>query len=283
VPELPEVQTIVSELKTEILGKKIKNIEVKVPKMVLGDVKSIEALKVEDVRRRAKLIIIGLEKGLNLVIHLKLTGQLIYNQNSKIKIQKSKLQFKSQNGLGPTRVIFHFTDGSQLFFNDLRKFGYVKILDSQGLEKTLAKENYGPEPLEPQFTLEKFRELLSKRPNAQIKPLLMDQTFIAGIGNLYSDEILFYAGVHPKRRVKELRSEEVKKIYEGIGKILKEALRYKGSSIDTYRTTTGEKGTFEFHCKVYRREGQKCYRCGSIIKVIKIGGRSAHFCPKCQT
>jgi formamidopyrimidine-DNA glycosylase len=275
VPELPEVQTIVSELKTEILGKKIKDIEVKVPKMVLGDVKSIEALKVEDVRRRAKLIIIGLEKGLNLVIHLKLTGQLLY------KSQISNL--KSQNDLGPTRIIFYFTDGSQLFFNDLRKFGYVKILDSQGLERTLAKENYGPEPLEKEFTLEKFKGLLSKKPNAQIKPLLMDQTFIAGIGNLYSDEILFYAGVHPKRRVRELKSEEVKKLYEGIGKILNEALKYKGSSIDTYRTTTGQKGTFEFHRKVYRREGQKCYRCGSIIKVIKIGGRSAHFCPKCQT
>jgi len=274
VPELPEVQTIVNELKEEIVGKKIAKIEVFEPKMVRGDGSKLGGLAVTGIRRRAKLIIIDLEKDWHLAIHLKLTGQLIYqNQKSKIKEQKN---------LEPTRVIFYFTDGSQLFFNDLRKFGYVKILDDKGLEENLKKENYGPEPLEKDFTQEKFQELLSKKPNAQIKPLLMDQTFIAGIGNLYSDEILFYAGVHPKRKVRELKSEEVKKIYEGIGKILNEALKYKGSSIDTYRRTSGEKGTYELHRKVYRREGQKCYKCGSIIKSLKIGGRTAHFCPKCQ-
>ena len=274
MPELPEVQTIVNELKKEIVGKKIENIEVKAPKMVSGNVERVKALEVEDVRRRAKLIIIDLSKDFHIAIHLKLTGQLIYQS------QKSKV--KSQNDLGPTRVVFHFTDKSQLFFNDLRKFGYVKILDSKSLEDTLKKENYGPEPLEPQFTLEKFKQLLATRPREKIKPLLMDQTFIAGIGNLYSDEILFYAKVHPLRKVKELKSEEVKKLYQGIREILKAALKYKGSSIDTYRMTTGEKGTYEFHRMVYRREGEKCKRCGATIKSVKIGGRLAHFCPGCQ-
>lgn len=277
MPELPEVQTIVSELNREILGKKIKDIEIRVPKMVLGSVKDVAGLKIKAVKRRAKLIIINLEKNHYIVIHLKLTGQLFY-------LPKGAEETKTGEGIGKfTHVIFNFKDGSRLIFNDLRKFGYVKILDSKGLKKTLIKENYGPEPLEKDFTLEKFKELLDKKSNSQLKPLLMDQTFIAGIGNLYSDEILFYAGVHPKRRVRELKSEEVKKLYQGIGKILNDALKYKGTSLDTYRTTSGAKGTFEFHRKVYRRKGQKCYQCGEIIKSLKMGGRTAHFCPKCQT
>jgi len=273
MPELPEVQTIVNELKREIVGKRIARLEIGVPKMVSGDIQSIVGLAIKDVRRRAKLIIFQLENAINLVIHLKLTGQLIYSDQSKAI---------SEEKLGPTRIIFHFTDGSRLFFNDLRKFGYLKVLDKVGLEKVLAKENYGPEPLEWAFTLQKFQELLKTKPNAQLKPLLMDQTFIAGIGNLYSDEILFYAGIHPKRRVKELAADKISKLYQGIKEILNEALKYKGSSIDTYRRTTGEKGTYEFHRKVYRKEGQKCSRCGQIIQSLKIGGRTAHYCPGCQ-
>lgn len=274
MPELPEVETIVSELDQKVKGRKISDLEILEPKMLYGDPRLIKGLEIERIRRRAKLIIFDLSSNFHLIIHLKLTGQLIVKEKNE--------ENKGLDELGPTRIIIRFTDGSQINFNDLRKFGWLKIVDEKQLSDILKKENYGPEPLEKDFTLEKFTSLLAQREKAQIKPLLMDQTFIAGIGNLYSDEILFYAGIHPKRRVGELTNAEIKKIHEGIKKILTEALKYKGSSLDTYRRTTGEKGTYEFHRKVYRRAGQKCLRCGSVIKSIKMGGRTACFCPNCQ-
>lgn len=276
MPELPEVQTIVSQLREEIVGQRIRNIEVIVPKMVLGDIKRVEPLKIKDVRRKAKLIIIELENSFHLVIHLKLTGQLFY-------IPKGKTKTKTGQGINKyTRVVFNFQDGSRIIFNDLRKFGYVKILNEKELERNFLKENYGPEPLSPEFTFGKFRELLERKPKSRIKPLLMDQTFIAGIGNIYSDEVLFYAAVHPLRKVQDLTDKEVKEIYKGISKILNQAIKHKGTSIDTYRTTTGEGGSYAFYRKVYRRKGQKCLGCGGVVNSLKIGGRTSYFCPKCQ-
>lgn len=276
MPELPEVQTIVNELQPVVTDRVIQKIKVLTPKMVLGEPKKVYGQKVLGVRRRAKLIIFDLTDGWHLLIHLKLTGQLFY---------LSPKEERTKTGEGQNRftaIIFYFDDGSRLLFNDLRKFGYLKILDEKGFLEILKKENYGPEPLDPDFTLEKFQKMLFERPNAQIKPLLMDQSFIAGIGNLYSDEILFFAGVHPKRKVNSLDDIKIEKIYQGIQGVLKEALKYKGSSIDTYRRLNGERGTFEFHRKVYRRKGEKCFVCGTPITSLKFGGRTAYYCPTCQ-
>ena len=242
MPELPEVETIRRQLAKKIIGKKI------------------EGKKITGLRRRAKILIIDFNDGSSLIFHLKLTGQLIFNGEPSRH----------------TRHIFKFDDGSKLVFNDIRKFGWWKhVQSSKDVEKT-----FGPEALK--VDLKGFENILEKRPNAKIKPLLMDQKFIAGIGNIYSDEILFVAKVQPLRRVKTLTSEEIKAIWSNIGKILKLAIKNRGTSENTYLDATGKKGDYLKYLKVYRKEGQKCPRCGGMVKRIKIGGRSAHFCPKCQ-
>ncbi len=152
-----------------------------------------------------------------------------------------------------------------------------------GLFKTFfEKEKLGPEPLDKDFTLDDFSALLKKRPNWKIKQFLMDPSNIAGIGNIYSDEILFFAGVNPFKQVKDLKADAIKKIYSGIRKILSEALKYKGSSENDYLDAYGKKGDYVSRLKVYGREGQKCKKCGGIVQRLKMNGRSAHFCPKCQ-
>lgn len=242
MPELPEVETIRRQLATKIIGKK------------LG------GKKITGLRRRAKILIIDFSDGSNLLFHLKLTGQLIFNG----PVIKS------------TRHVFKFSDGSHLVFNDVRKFGWWKMVkDTKDLENYL-----GPEALE--LGLPTFKNLLKRRLNAKIKPLLMDQKFIAGIGNIYSDEILFAARVNPLRRIKTLKEAEIRAVHQNIYKILKEAIKYKGSSVKYYLDACGEKGGYVTRHKVYQREGKKCLRCGAVIKRIKIGGRSAHYCLKCQ-
>lgn len=242
MPELPEVETIRRQLDKKIVGKKL------------------NGKKIAAVRRRAKLLIIDFNDGSSLVFHLKLTGQLIFNA------KPSKY----------TRKVFNFDDGSRLIFNDARKFGWWKMVkNTREIEK-----NFGPEAIALGFQI--FRDLLKKRPNAKIKPLLMDQKFIAGIGNIYSDEILFAAKVHPLRRVKTLRAQEIRLIHQNIQKILKEAIKYRGSSVQYYLDAFGQKGNFVKRHRVYQKEGEPCPRCGAKIKRIKLGGRSARFCPRCQ-
>ena len=244
MPELPEVETIRRELAKEIVGKKL------------------EGVKVSGVRRRAKILMIDLADGSSLVFHLKLTGQLLLNT------KPGKY----------TRAVFKFADGTNLVFNNVRGFGWWKrIKDTSEIEK-----DFGPEPLTKDFTLKKFKEMLALRTRAKIKPLLMDQKFIAGIGNIYSDEILFASGVRPTRRVKTLTKEEIKRIFQKMREILEEAIKHRGSSVKYYVDARGQKGRYLKYHQVYRREGKPCKKCGTIIKGIKISGRSAHFCPRCQ-
>jgi len=270
MPELPEVETIKLGLLDKVLGKEIKDVDIKEPKLVSFEVtkfkKAVSGAVISNVRRRAKLLILDLSNKNSVIIHLKLTGQLIYQG----KEGKS------------TRAIFYFTDGTRLVFNDWRKFGYFKLVPTDKVEEFFQKQEFGPEPLEKNFTLECFYKILKKKPKSKIKPFLMDQKNIAGIGNIYSDESLFDAGISPLRLIKDLSEEEVKKLYKSIIKILKEAIRYKGSSVDAYVDIEGGKGQFVPHLKVYRRTGQKCFRCGGTIKRITLGGRGTHFCPKCQ-
>lgn len=240
MPELPEVETIRGQLAQKIIGKKL------------------EGKEVVDVRRRAKLLIIDFDDGSALVFHLKLTGQVIF------EAQPNKW----------TRRVFHFDDGSWLVFNDARKFGWWKKLKST----RQLEEKFGPEPLTLGF--EEFKTILKKRPKAKIKTLLMDQGLIAGLGNIYSDEILFSAAVQPSRTVITLTNDEIKKIFEKMGKILNAAISHQGSSVEFYVNACGEQGSYVKYHKVYHKE--KCPVCGTEIKKIKIGGRTAHFCPSCQ-
>jgi len=243
VPELPEVETIRKQLAQEIVGKKLKG------KEIIG------------LRRRAKILMIDFDDGSSLIFHLKMTGQLIFNQKPSPY----------------TRKVFIFDDNSKLFFNDKRKFGWHrKVKNTKKIE-----EKFGPEALE--INLKIFNNFLKKRPNAKIKNLLMDQTFIAGIGNIYSDEILFASKVRPLRQVKTLKEEEIKAIYKNIKKILKKAIAENGSSVGDYFDAFGKKGSYAKYHRVYQKHGKECICCRDIIKRIKIGSRSAHYCPNCQT
>jgi len=277
LPELPEVETIRRQLNSLLAGKKIRSVKVSLPKMVklnLGKFKKIVVgAKIICVLRRAKILIVELSNDWSMLVHLKMSGRLIFRRKRE-KLQEHDTKWN--------HLIYEFFDGSRLFHNDLRQFGYVKLVKSAELAEFFKKEKLGPEPLEKDFTLEDFAAILKKRPNAKIKQFLMDPQNIAGIGNIYSDEILFFAGVHPLRRTCELKSAEIKKIFGGIKKILAEALKLHGSSDNDYLDALGRKGDYVPQLKVYGREGEKCKKCGGIIARLKIGGRSAHFCPACQ-
>lgn len=276
MPELPEVETIKNQLLEKIRGKKIKAADVRLPKMIQNvSVKEfkkiVEGATIKDIQRRAKLLIINLSNGYSLIIHLKLTGQIIYMKTLEYKNIKTF-----------TQIIYYFTDNSVLLHNDIRQFGYVKVTKTKDLENMFEKEKFGPEPLEKEFTLDKFKKLLTKKSRQKIKPLLMDQTFLAGIGNLYAQEACWCAKILPTRIVKNLSEKEIETLFNCLIKILKKAIKYKGSSVDTYVDISGQAGDYVPKLKVYDREGQKCLRCGGKIKKIVLAGRGTYYCSNCQ-
>lgn len=283
MPELPEVETIKKELELKIKGKTIKNVEVLWKGTLNVSVNKFIALvkdaKVLGVSRRAKIIVVALSNGYSLIVHLKMTGQLIYIS----KISDGGLKaILADPAYKYVRLIFFFAGSDALVFNDLRKFGYIKIVPEDKVQELLTGEKFGPEPLGKDFTLEKFEGILKKYPKRRIKQLLMDQTVIAGIGNIYADEICFYAKVMPTRQASSLTDKEIRGIYEGIKKILARAIELRGSSVENYVDVSGKRGDYVKELRVYDREGEKCFLCPGKIKRIKLGGRSAHFCPKCQ-
>ena len=307
MPELPEVQTIVSELNRKLKGKTIQRVEVNAPKMVavgpgvVSNVRQVSGYKVTrfiklltgrkvvSVKRRAKLLIFDLSGPLSILVHLKMTGQFIY-EDKKLRARTGGSYRMFNKLTAPrvelpgkhTHVVFTFVDGSHLYFNDIRKFGYMKVVRDDELHRVKDLQGYGPEPLDKKFTYEVFRPIVTKRVNGKIKLVLMDSTLIAGIGNIYSDEILFHAKVRPTRAVKSLTEGELESIYRWIKPVLVTGIKAKGSSVGDFVRTDGSWGTMgKFHF-VYGRGGQKCKKCGTIIQTAKLGGRTASFCPSCQ-
>ena len=300
MPELPEVETIIRDLNKEILGRTIQDAWTDFPKMIKFPKsfeqfkKEIRGKKIEKIWRRGKNILFELTgvRPLSthyLLIHQKLTGHLLLGKWKKIKNQwqseiKGPLAEDPMNRF--LHLMFWLDDGrhppttQQLALSDLRKFAKVELLTNGQLEKELS--SLGPEPLEKDFTFEKFKECL-KNKRGKIKQILMNQEVIAGIGNIYSDEILWQAKVHPFKDVSKLRESELKKIYQAMREILPKAIKLGGESISDFRRISGERGYFDKERKVYRREGEPCFRCGTKIKRVKLAGRSAHFCSKCQS
>jgi len=277
MPELPEVETIKNQLNVKVKSKTIKKIEVRLSKMVKDTSvvffkKKVIGTKIKSIKRRAKLLIIHLSNGYSLVIHLKLSGQLIYYPNLEEKKEKY------------THLIYYFSDNSCLCHNDLRQFGYVKLIKTTDLEGLFQKQNLGPEPLDKKFTLRKFKELLIKRPNSKIKPLLINQSFIAGIGNIYAQEACWCSQILPIRLVKSLTEKEIKKLYHCLVKILKLAIKSKGTTAADahYVDAQGKGGSYKSKLKVYQRQNKKCFRCQQKIKRMTLGGRGTSYCPGCQ-
>ena len=273
MPELPEVETIKRDLEEKIKGKKVEKVVVVNDKCIKmpasGEfISGIEGRLFQQIKRRGKYLIIELDSGDNLVIHLKLTGRLIYS------LKEKKLDY--------SKIIFIFYDSTQLTFTDMRGFGNVWLLPDKEFERIPSLKNLGPEPLEEEFTVDKFKELLKEK-RTDIKSLLMNQEFIAGIGNIYSQEALFLSGIHPKRKALSLHYEEIGRLYNNLRSVLNEAISYRGSSVDAYVDLQGEKGKYKPHLRVYGREGKNCLICGAIIQKINIKGRGTRFCPRCQS
>lgn len=285
MPELPEVETIARDLDKKLRNKKIKEVEVLDKKALnIGAPEFREQAigqAVKSISRRAKMIIIELGEKY-LLIHLKMTGQLVY-VSKKEKIAGGHPMAREGKELPNkfTRVIFKFGDNSKLYFNDVRRFGWIKLADIKGLEENL--KDLGIEPLSKEFILKKFKEILARKRNSAVKQALMDQRRVAGIGNIYADEILFEAGIKPFREIGTLSEPEIKKLWLAIPKILKYAVKRRGTTFSDYVDAEGEVGSFAKYLKVYGRAGEKCKKCGRLIKKMKLGGRSAHWCEACQT
>jgi formamidopyrimidine-DNA glycosylase len=288
MPELPEVETIRRDLEQKIIDLKIVSVEVKDSK--LGDPKRFARIllgnKIVEADRIGKLLIMHLADGKFLLIHLKMTGQLVYED--KEILAAGGHPFKEGDLLAEiggelpnkyTRFILVFVGGRKLFFNDTRRFGYVKIVNNNQLSEIKAK--FGIEPLRVNFTLANLKKVLAGR-KVSIKSVLMDQQKIAGIGNIYASEILYAARVNPLRQAGSLNNIEVERIFEATEWILKKAVKHRGTTFSDYVDTNGQKGGFSKLLQVYERAGDKCSVCGGSIKKIKIAGRSTYFCPKCQ-
>jgi len=289
MPELPEIETIVEGAKKSLIGKKIKNVEIRVPKLVNFLVKEFKkgsiGAEIKNIRRFAKIIVIDLSSGNSILIHLKLTGQLVYvgkGKNGEIekgigghlsKIYEQPLPHKH------THVIFEFSDGSHLYFNDIMKFGYLKLVKTLQVSERPEIKNLGPEPLDG-WSYNQFLEKLNRRPRSKIKQVLMDQKFVSGIGNIYANEILFHAKVRPLHLVGNLTEDQKKKIFKSIKFILKKGIELGGSSENTYVNLEGKKGDFMQYAKVYQQK--VCKTCGGSLKRIAIGGRGTFYCPSCQ-
>ena len=288
MPELPEVETIVQDLKKKILNKKIVSTQVLLKKMVKErTLKSFQqglgGRELVDISRRGKLIIFTLSgKKEFLLVHLKMTGQLIYKAHNQLIIgghsdEKINTHEAYQRYI---HVIIQFEDLSELFFSDQRQFGYLKIVSGAEYKKILSK--FGYEPLEPGFNLKKFKEILKNR-KRNIKALLLDQSLIAGIGNIYADEILFAARVLPSRQSDTLTSTEIRDLHRHTRRILKKAIKYRGTTFNSYVDSDGQQGHFKKMLLVYQREGEICFNCQKEkIKKNKIAGRGTRFCPLCQ-
>lgn len=288
MPELPEVETTIRDLRKKVLGRTFVDVwtdfekMIKKPKSFKDFRKLILGKKIKNIRRRAKFILIGLDNNRTLLIHQKMTGHLLLGKWKK-KEDKwvTSLSPLSEKINSYIHLVFFLDNGKMLALSDLRKFARVELWDTEELNNSKEIKELGPEPLAEGFSFEEFEERV-KGKRRKIKQVLMDQKVIAGIGNIYSDEILFEAKIHPFKVASELSILELRRVYKNISKVLNKAIRLRGTSISDWRALKGEKGNFERSCRVYQREGEKCYLCGGKIVRKKIGGRSAHYCPQCQ-
>ena len=235
------------------------------------------------VKRRAKVLIIELDSKYSLIIHLKMTGQLVY-RDDKQRFGAGHPNDSLVGGLPDrsTRVVFDFSDGSKLFFNDQRKFGWVRLLPTAEVPQIDFFQKLGPEPLSADFTAEQFRKRLQRRPNTSIKAALLDQSVIAGVGNIYADESLWRAKIYPNTRVADISTRKLNTLFSGLREVLNLSIKNGGSSDKNYVNAEGKKGSYLTFANVFRRDGQPCPRCGTTIVKIRVAGRGTHLCPKCQ-
>jgi len=278
MPELPEVETIKRQLKPNLIGKIISGIEILSPKNFVGKKEEVIGKKIISVDRYGKVLVFGLTNKKFLNIHFKLSGQILFSKKADKAVFKNIIPFTGGNKMpaNTTRVIIKFTDGSGIFFNDLRKFGWIKISEQPLKPK-------GIDVMSAEFT-PKLISLITKKTRKPVKVLLMDQDLITGIGNIYANDSLFLAKIHPQRLSNSLNEKEIDLLYKTIKQTINEGIRDCGSSgaDEAFILPDGSRGGHQRNFLVYQREGEPCLVCKTIIKRIKHNGRSSFFCPKCQ-
>ena len=316
MPELPEVQTIVSDLNKKIKGDTITGFWSDWPKAIKGVnggasassadkfKKEIKGRKILGVRRIGKNIFIDLSGKKTLYIHLKMTGHLLVKTRANFQFPISNFQTNFNDQIPKSKTPDYFNDkvnsyihhiwylkscnmkhvayNKTLEFSDVRKFAKIVLDDTQKINDLPEIKKLGVDAMSKEFTLKKFKEILERRKNKSIGLVLMEQELISGIGNIYRSEILFEAGILPTRQIKDLSSKEIAKIYQAIKKVLAKAIKLRGTSDSDYRDTSGAPGNFQKVLRVYRQAGKKCKKCDTIVKRMILGQRSAFYCPKCQ-
>ena len=286
MPELPEVQVVVDGLNELVLSKQIVNVDYDWEKSFPNEMDRVKEHLldhyIENIERRGKAIIAHLSSGHYLLIHLRMTGQLVFVGEERFAAGHPNDSMISKLPDSSTRVIFMFDDKSRLYFNDQRKFGFIKLLNEQELKRDKFLNSLGPEPLKPKFNAQVLEKRLQKRPGTTIKAALLDQKVLAGLGNIYVDEALWCAQIHPKRQPKTLEDEEIKKLSQCIKKVLKISLEKGGSTDRNYVDARGKKGSYLDFANVFRKEGEDCPRCGDKIVKTRVAGRGTHYCERCQ-
>lgn len=272
MPELPEVQTVVTGLQQTIIGKTIASVEHdwanSFPNLADDVTDYLIGATIESVERRAKVIRINLNNGWALLVHLKMTGQLVYEVP----------RFPDKT----TRVILTFSDETRLYFNDQRKFGWMKLLCREAIDQLPTIQSLGPEPLSDSFTWQVLRDRASRHRKTNIKATLLNQTVLAGMGNIYTDEALFLAGIHPARLTISLSDDDYQRLHGFIRQVLQKSIDLGGSSRQNYLNVDGTKGDYLDDPFVYGRTGQACKICGHTIEKSRVAQRGTHTCPKCQ-
>jgi formamidopyrimidine-DNA glycosylase len=312
MPELPEVETIRAGLAKLLPGLVVKDVwydwDKSFPNAPADVARFLVGATVEKIRRRAKVLIIELSSGWALIIHLKMTGQLVYigstdkkNRESRMengeKIPNSRFPIPNSERFGgghpgkelvaelpvkSTHVVLDFTDGSKLFFNDQRKFGWVRLLPAIEIPEIDFFKKVGPEPLDSDFTVDLFIDRLMRRKNSNIKAVLLDQTIVAGVGNIYADESLWGARIHPATLVSQVPKTKLVALYNSLIDVLNLSIAKGGSTDRNYVDAQGQKGSYLSFANVFRKEGQPCPRCGTPIEKIRVAGRGTHICPRDQ-
>lgn len=287
MPELPEVETVRRGLVDLLVGRVVKSVTSDWAKSFPNAKNDVDAFllgaKIIDVRRRAKVLMIDLNTGYSLVIHLKMTGQLVYVSD---KDERFGAGHPNESLIGSlpdksTRVILAL-DGGKLFFNDQRKFGWVRLLPTIEIENLDFFKKVGPEPLSVAFTPDVFIERVMRRKNSNIKSVLLDQTVLAGVGNIYADESLWGAKIHPSTLVRNIQNSRLKILYKELRYVLELSIEKGGSTDKNYVNAEGKKGSYMSFARVFRRENLPCPRCGTTIEKIRVAGRGTHICPQCQ-
>lgn len=287
MPELPEVETVRRGLEALVIGKQIMAVKHDTPKSfpnAAGDVEQfLIKAHITDVRRRAKVLIIDLDTEYSLVIHLKMTGQMVFRGKEVFGAGHPNDSLIGELPDKSTRVTITFTDGSKLFFNDQRKFGWMRLLPTIEIPNIDFMKKVGPEPLSDDFTQQIFIERMRRRANTTIKAALLDQTVLAGIGNIYADEGLWGAKIHPAQRVRDVPDAKLKLLYKELRFVLELSIEKGGSTDRNYVNAEGKKGSYIDFARVFRREGKDCPRHpGTKIEKSKVAGRGTHTCPTCQ-